>query len=139
VAGFFTRYADLGGNAAPELFLSFISNAQNDGYNVEYWQASYITSTQGTNSWGISTAIPNLTSGTVSTVTAYNGSGTDVYLNRYIQIAFTITETKSFTFPDSSPPSVNSYFMYYSPAPQTRLRNGMDFQDEQEQGFDLNY
>jgi len=136
---FFTRYADLAGDAAPELFLSFVTNAQTDGFNVEYWQAQYETSTFETNSWGIWTTIPNLTSGTVTNVYAYNGSGANVYLNRYLELSFSINQTKSFTFPDTSPPSVNSYFVYYSPAPQTRLRNGMDFQDEQQQGFDLNY
>lgn len=139
IGGFFTRYADLGGDAEPELFLAFVTNAQNDSVNVEYWQASYITSTYETNSWGASTAIPNVTSGTVTNVYAYNSSDTNVYLNRYLQLAFSMTQTKSFTFPDSTPPSVNSYYFYYSPAPQNRLRNGMDFQDEQQQGFDLNY
>jgi hypothetical protein len=139
MAAYFTRYANLGGNAAPELFLAFVTNAQNDSVDIEDWQMSYITSTSVTNAWGASTTIPNITSGTVSNVYAYNSSDTNVYLNQYIQIAFTISQTKSFSFPDSTQPSVNSYYVYYSPAPQNRLRNGKDFQDEQQQGFDLNY
>jgi hypothetical protein len=139
MAGFFTRYADLGGDAAPELFLAFVTNAQNNSVNVEYWKMSYVTSRQTTNSWGVTTTINPVTSGTVSTVYAYNGSGTNVYLDRYIQINFSISMIKSFTFPDSTQPSVNSYFLYYSPAPGLRLRNGADFQDEQQQGLDLNY
>jgi N-acetylneuraminic acid mutarotase len=135
---FFTRYADLGGDASPELFVPFVTNAQINNVDVEDWKMAYITSTQEANAWGVTTTINPLTSGTASNVYAYNGSGTNVELNRYAQLAFSISMTKSFTFPDNTQPSVNAYYLYYSPAPQNRLRNGKDFQDEQQQGLDLN-
>jgi hypothetical protein len=135
---FFTRYSDLGGDAAPRKFVAYVTNAQNSGVDIEYWKVAYQTSTQANNSYGISTSIFPIVSQTVYPVTAYDGTGTDVKLDRYIQLAFSISMEKSFSFTDDTQPSINSYFLYYSPATVNRLRNGKNFQDQQQQGFDLN-
>jgi len=141
MAGAFSRYADLNGDGLPEQFVAFVTNAQTNGVDIEDWKMAYQMQAiyTGASGWGVATTINPLTSGTVTNVYSYNSGGTNVQLARYIYLYFSIGLTKSFTFPDTTQPSVNSYYLYYSPAPANRLRNGKTFQDEQQQGFDLNY
>jgi hypothetical protein len=99
------------------------------------YETAFYTS-GSTPSWGVQTAINPLTNQQLSTVAAYNSSGTNIVESRWAMMFFTFDETKTYTFPDTTQPSVNQYELYYSPPPGDRLMHGKDFRDQTQQDLD---
>jgi hypothetical protein len=135
--GSFSKYADLNGDGRPEKLVIYLTNAVNNGVDVEKWTMTYKSSREAANSWGVNTTVYPLLNQNAYQVFAYDGSGTDQIIGRYFQMTFTINMEQSFTFTDDAQPTVYQYGLHYAPPPSKRLMHGRDFRDQNQQGEDL--
>jgi hypothetical protein len=133
-----TKYLDMAGDARPQKFVGYLTNAQNNGVDIEKWQLSYMSSADAANTWGTPASLESLSSQAAYTVHAYDTSGTDISLARWYQLQFSINMEQSFSFTDDTQPTISRYDFYYSPPPTKRLMHGRDFRDQTQQGADLN-
>lgn len=133
-----SKYADFNGNGTPRSFVGYLTNAVNNGVDIEKWRMQYKASMEATNSWGAVTTIYPLTSQAKNVVSSYDGSSTDVKLARWFWMTFDINMEQSFTFTDDTQPSISQYELYYSPPPAKRLMHGKDFRDQTQQDLETN-
>ncbi|HEX7964023.1 MAG TPA: hypothetical protein VF466_05565 [Candidatus Saccharimonadales bacterium] len=133
-----TKYLDMAGDAKPQKFVAYLTNAVNNGVDIEKWRLTYKSSANLANTWGMSASIYPLASQASYTTNAYDGSGTDIQLARWYELSFDINMEQSFTFTDDTQPTISRYDFYYSPTPSRRLMHGRDFRDQTQQGLDLN-
>lgn len=131
-----SKYADFAGNGTPRKFVSYLINAVNNGADIEYWRLQYQSSMEATNAWGITTSVFPLVDEATNTVSALDGSGTNVQLARWFWMTFDINMEQSFTFTDDTQPSISQYELYYSTPPSKRLMHGKDFRDQTQQDLD---
>jgi hypothetical protein len=131
-----SKYADFNGNGVPLSFVSYLTNAVNNGVDIEKWRLTYQSSMEATNSWGVSTTVYPLVDEANNTVTAYDGSGTNVQLARWFWMTLDINMEQSFSFTDDTQPSVSQYELYYTPPASKRLMHGKDFRDQTQQDLD---
>ncbi len=131
-----SKYADFSGDGTPWNFVGYLTNAVNNGVDIENWRLQYKTSMEATNAWGVTTTVYPLTSQVINTVSALDGTGTNVKQARWISMSFDINMEQSFTFTDDTQPSISQYELYYSPAPSKRLMHGRDFRDQTQQDLD---
>jgi N-acetylneuraminic acid mutarotase len=131
-----SKYADFNGNGAPWNFVGYLTNAVNNGVDIEKWRLQYKSSMEGTNSWGVVTSVYPLTNQAKNTVSALDGSSVNVQLARWFWMTFDINMEQSFTFTDDTQPSISQYELYYTPPPSKRLMHGRDFRDQTQQDLD---
>lgn len=138
MSSLWTKYADLNGNGEPWVFVPYLTNAVNNGAEIDEWQLNYESAYDNgsTPAWGAITNISPLESQSTYTVNAYNSSDTNIYLSRWYELTFSIDMTNAFSFPDSAQPNISQYELYYSPPPAYRLMHGMDFRDQTKQDID---
>jgi len=137
IRSIFTRYIDLVGDATPQKFVVNGTNAVVNTVDIEKWRLTYNSSRIATNAFGASTVITPLSFGSNPVaISAIDGSSVNQGVSRYWLLAFDIDQTQSFAFIDSTQPAIISYSWYYSPAGNTRLRNGRQFQDQTKQSLD---
>ncbi|HSW98757.1 MAG TPA: hypothetical protein VLF71_02885 [Candidatus Saccharimonadales bacterium] len=131
-----SKYADFNGNGVPLNFVGYLTNAVNNGVDIEKWRLTYQASMEATDSWGKSTTVYPLTNQAKNTVTAIDGSGTTTQLARWFWMTFDINMEQSFSFTDDTQPSISQYELYYTPPPAKRLMHGKDFRDQTQQDLD---
>ncbi len=133
---FISKYADFGGNGYARSFVGYLTNAVNNGVDIEKWRLNYVSSMEATNAWGQNSSVYPLVSESVSAVSQLDGSGTDVRLSRWFWMSWDIDMSQSFTFTDDTQPTILQYELYYSPPPSKRLMHGKDFRDQTQQDLD---
>lgn len=133
-----SKYADFNGDGAPRSFVGYLTNAVNNGVDIEKWRLQYKSSREAANSWGVTTTVYPLTSQQKNTVTAYDGSSVDVKVVRWFEMTWDINMEQSFTFTDDTQPAISQYELYYSPPPGKRLMHGKDFRDQTQQDLEAN-
>lgn len=133
-----SKYADLAGNGTPRFFVAYLTNAQNNGVDIEKWKMTYMSSFDSgtTPSWGAVTTVSPVTSQQAYVMSALNGAGTNIQLSRWFMFTLSINMEQSFTFTDDTQPTVSQYELYYSPPPAKRLMHGKDFRDQVQQDLD---
>lgn len=134
--GLLSKYADLNGDGTPRAFVAYLTNAVNNGVDIEKWRLRYRSSAESANSWGQSTMVYPITSEATSAVSSLDGSGTDVKLSRWFWFSLEMNMEHSFTFTDDTRPTISQYELHYSPPPGKRLMHGRDFRDQTQQGLD---
>ncbi len=134
--GLLSKYADLNGDGTPRAWVTYLTNAVNNGVDIEKWQLKYRSSAELANSWGATTTISPVTSQATYPVSALNGSGTDIKLSRWFWFSLEMNMEQSFTFTDDTRPTIYQYELHYSPPPSKRLMHGRDFRDQTQQGLD---
>jgi hypothetical protein len=131
-----SKYADFNGNGVPLSFVGYLTNAVNNGVDIEQWRLQYKASMEATNSWGVSTSIYPLVTQANNPVTSLDGSSTNVKLARWVYMSFDINMEQSFTFTDDTQPSISQYELYYTPPAAKRLMHGKDFRDQTQQDLE---
>jgi N-acetylneuraminic acid mutarotase len=131
-----SKYADFNGDGVPLSFVGYLTNAVNNGVDIEAWRMQYKASMEGTNSWGAATSIYPLVDESNNPVTSLDGSSTNVKLARWFYMSFDINMEQSFTFTDDTQPSISQYELYYTPPPAKRLMHGKDFRDQTQQDLE---
>jgi len=133
-----SKYADFNGDGAPRSFVGYLTNAVNNGVDIEKWRLQYKSSREAANSWGVTTTVYPLTNQLKNVVSALDGSSTDVKVVRWFEMSWDIDMVQSFTFTDDTQPAISQYELYYSPPPGKRLMHGKDFRDQTQQDLEAN-
>jgi hypothetical protein len=131
-----SKYADLAGDGTPRKFVTYLTNAVNNGVDIEKWRLNYVSSMEAANSWGAPTIVYPLTNQSTYNVSALDGSSTDKRISRWYYFALDINMEQSFTFTDDVQPTISAYGFYYSAPPGKRLMHGRDFRDQGQQDLD---
>jgi hypothetical protein len=131
-----SKYADFNGNGVPLSFVGYLTNAVNNGVDIEQWRLQYKASMEATNSWGTVSTVYPLVNQSKNVVSSLDGSSTNVQLARWFWMTFDINMEQSFTFTDENQPSISQYELYYTPPAAKRLMHGKDFRDQTQQDLD---
>jgi hypothetical protein len=134
--GLVSKYADFNGNGVPLSFVGYLTNAVNNGVDIEKWRLTYQASMEATDTWGKNTAVYPLVNEAKNTVTAIDAAGATTQLARWFWMTFDINMEQSFSFTDDTQPSISQYELYYTPPAAKRLMHGRDFRDQTQQGLD---
>jgi N-acetylneuraminic acid mutarotase len=133
-----SKYADFNGDGAPTSFVGYLTNAVNNGVDIEKWRMQYKSSREAANSWGVASTVYPLVDQQKNVVSALDGSSVDVKVVRWFQMTWDINMEQSFTFTDDTKPLISQYELYYSPPPGKRLMHGKDFRDQTQQDLEAN-
>jgi hypothetical protein len=131
-----SKYADFNGNGVPLSFVGYLTNAVNNGVDIEQWRLQYKASMESTNSWGATTSVYPLVTQANNPVTSIDASSVNVKLARWFYMSFDINMEQSFTFTDDTQPSISQYELYYTPPAAKRLMHGKDFRDQTQQDLE---
>ncbi|HEV7454274.1 MAG TPA: hypothetical protein VGO07_03365 [Candidatus Saccharimonadales bacterium] len=133
----FSKYADLNGDGTPQKLVIYLTNAVNNGVDIELWRLTYKSSREAANSWGVTTVVSPLVNEHAYSVSALDGSAVDQILARWFFLSFDINMEQSFSFTDANQPTIFQYGLHYSSPTAKRLMHGRDFRDQTQQGLDL--
>ncbi|HSW66658.1 MAG TPA: hypothetical protein VLI54_05975 [Bacillota bacterium] len=133
----FSKYADLNGDGRPQKLVIYLTNAVNNGVDIELWRLTYKSSREAANLWGVTTAVSPLVNEQAYSVSALDNSAVDKVISRWFFLSFDINMEQSFSFTDANQPTIFQYGLHYSPPPSKRLLHGQDFRDQTQQGLDL--